>query len=106
MEVRYDMWLDNDGKVFGKACLRLLEAVDRTGSLRKAAAEVNLSYCTAFNMLKESEERLGFALIERRIGGPSGGGSSLTSEARELMARYMLFTREMSAIIRRMGDSV
>ncbi len=102
MEVHFDLWLDNDGKAFGEECLRLLEAVDRTGSLRKAATEINLSYRTAFNMLKESEERLGFALVERKIGGLSGGGSRLTSPARELMTRYTLFIDEMLAIIRHM----
>jgi molybdate transport system regulatory protein len=100
MEIHYDLWLDNDGKAFGKECLRLLEAVDETGSLRKAAAEVDLSYRTAFKTLKESEERLGFALIERQIGGSCGGGSRLTPRAKEFMARYRLFLDEVSDLVR------
>jgi molybdate transport system regulatory protein len=106
MEIHYDFWLDNDGRAFGEECLRILEAVDGTGSLRKAAAEANLSYCTVFKIVTESEERLGFTLIERRIGGSSGGGSRLTSEARELMARYRLFSDEMRKIVLHMEGIV
>ena len=106
MEICYDFWLDNDGRAFGEECLQLLEAVDGTGSLKKAAAEVSLSYCTAFKIVSESEERLGFALIDRRIGGSSGGGSRLTSEARELMARYRLFSDEMREIVLHMEGIV
>jgi molybdate transport system regulatory protein len=104
MEICCDLWLDNDGKAFGEECLLLLEAVDRMGSLRKAAAEVNLSYRTAFNMLKESEERLGFALMERKIGCLCGGGSCLTPRAREFTVQYRLFTDEVLATIRGMGS--
>lgn len=106
MEIRFDMWLDNEGKAFGEECLRLLEAVDRTGSLWDAAAEANLSYCSAVKIIKESEEMLGFALTERKISGPPGEGSCLTAQGREFAVRYRLFRDEMLAIIRRMCASL
>jgi molybdate transport system regulatory protein len=99
MKIQYDVWLDNDGKAFGEECFRLLEAVEKAGSLNRAATEVGLSYGAALRTLKKSEERLGFALLERRIGGASGGGSRLTPLAMELMARYKLFSEEIPGII-------
>lgn len=95
MEIHFNVWLDHQGKAFGEECFLLLEAVETTGSLNKAAAEVNLSYGGVLRVLRRSEERLGFALLERRIGGSSGGGSRLTPEAMDLMARYRLFTEEL-----------
>jgi molybdate transport system regulatory protein len=95
MEVQCDVWLDNDGKAFGEECFRLLEAVEATGSLNKAAVEMNLSYGCALKVLQRSEKRLGFARLDRTIGGSSGGGSRLTPEARELMSRYRLFSEEL-----------
>ena len=95
MHVNYDMWLDNDGKAFGEECFQLLEAVEKTGSLNKAATKLSLSYGGALRALQRSEKRLGFALLDRKIGGPSGGGSQLTPMARELMTRYRLFSEEL-----------
>ncbi len=40
------------------------------------------------------EKRLGFSLIERKIGGVSGGGSALTPKARKLLKRYEQFRDE------------
>ncbi len=95
MEIHYDIWLDNDGKAFGEECFRLLEAVEKTGSLNKAASDMNMSYAAALRTLQKSEKRLGFALLARQIGGPSGGGSHPTPMAMELMKRYRSFTNEL-----------
>lgn len=100
MEIEYDVWFDNNGKAFGEGCFRLLEAVEKTGSLNKAAADVNLSFCGAFRTLQKSEKRLGFALLERKIGGISGGGSCLTPQAKILVAQYRQFNDELSETVR------
>ena len=95
MEVRCDVWLDNTGEVFGGKCFRILEAVKATGSISKAALELNLSYVGVLNILKRCEERLGFALLERTKGGPFGGGSRLTPRASALMEGYKSFNEEL-----------
>ena len=58
------------------------------GSLNQAAKSIAMSYSKAWHVVREVEERLGVSLFERRIGGANGGGSSLTDEARGLLARY------------------
>ena len=99
MNIQYDIWLDNDGKAFGEECLRLLETVEKTGSLNKAATELGMSYGCAIKTLRKCEERLGFPLLERRIGGASGGGSCLTPNAKMLLTKYRLFHDELSKTI-------
>jgi molybdate transport system regulatory protein len=92
LELRYKLWIEkNREKVFGDGPLDILHRVERTGSLRKAAEEINMSYSQAWNLIKDLEERLGFKLLERKRGGESGGGSQLTEQARDLMMKFEIF---------------
>jgi molybdate transport system regulatory protein len=92
LKLRYKIWIEKDGeKVFGDGPLDILHRVERTGSLRQAAEEINMSYSQAWNLIKDLEERLGFKLLERKIGGKSGGGSQLTEQARDLMMKFEIF---------------
>jgi molybdate transport system regulatory protein len=70
--------------------------VEQWGSLRKAAQELGMSYNKAWRILHAAEERLGFALLDRSVGGSLGGGSHLTPEARDLIARYRAVTAEVA----------
>lgn len=99
MRVCYRIWLDNDGKVFGEGPYRLLRGVVQTGSLHQAAAQMRMSYRKAWNTLNQIEERLGFHLLERKAGGPSGGGSTITPAAAELMHHYEGFREEVKLAI-------
>jgi molybdate transport system regulatory protein len=58
------------------------------GSLSKAAAALGMSYNKAWRSLRAAEERLGFALLERQVGGKQGGGSRLSPKGEELLKRY------------------
>jgi molybdate transport system regulatory protein len=88
MRLLYKIWLDYRGRAFGDGPARLLGGVEEWGSLRKAAQELGMSYNKAWRILHAAEERLGFALLDRSVGGSLGGGSQLTPEARDLMRRY------------------
>ncbi|MGA2108686.1 MAG: LysR family transcriptional regulator [Syntrophorhabdales bacterium] len=99
MKIMYKVWLDCDGKAFGEGPDRLLQRVETTGSLHKAAAEMKMSYRKAWLMLRAMEQRLGFTLLERKVGGVSGGGSQLTPAARELMKRYEAFRKEVEGAL-------
>jgi len=44
MQVIYKAWLDDDGMAFGERVHRLLKGIEETGSLRKAALAMNLTY--------------------------------------------------------------
>ncbi len=99
MKIMYKVWLDCDGKAFGEGPDKLLQRVDNTGSLHRAAAEMKMSYRKAWLMLRAMEQRLGFTLLERKVGGVSGGGSQLTPAARELMKRYEAFRKEVEGTL-------
>ena len=102
MRISYKIWLDHRGRAFGYGPARLLDGVEQFGSLRKAAQELGMSYNKAWRILHAAEQRLGFQLLERTVGGSLGGGSQLTPEAKDLMRRY----RAMAADAARTLDDV
>ena len=64
---------DNGIKFFGEGPCRLLRCVEKTGSLRAAAMEMEMAYSKASKILKQAEENLGFLLTTRSTGGKDGG---------------------------------
>ena len=79
---------ENGMKFFGEGPLRLLRAVERTGSLRAAAAEMEMAYSKASKLIKQAEASLGFPLTTRSTGGKDGGGSVLTPEGKRFLEQY------------------
>lgn len=93
-QLKYKIWLEKDGKVFGKGPYELLMGIKKYGSLSESAKQLNMSYNKAFNLIKDIEKRLGYELIKRKTGGSGGGGSQLTEQAEELLSKYILFANE------------
>ena len=83
---------------FGPGVLTLIQLTHKHESLRAAAKEMNLSYSKANKMIKGSENALGFKLLDRKIGGVGGGGSSLTEECIEFIEIYVNFEKEIKKI--------
>ena len=79
---------DNGIKFFGEGPCRLLHCVERTGSLRAAAMEMEMAYSKATRLLKQAEAALGYPLTTRSTGGKDGGGSILTPEGKALLRQY------------------
>ena len=94
MKVACKIWLDDHGKVFGEGPYELLRRVEETNSLHEAASQMRMSYSKAWKLIRTLEKRLGFLLLDRKVGGLSGGGSQVTSKGKELMKRYELFEKE------------
>jgi len=79
---------DNGTKFFGEGPCRLLRCVEKTGSLRAAAKEMEMAYSKASKILKQAEASLGFRLTRRSTGGKDGGGSILTTEGKQWLRQY------------------
>ncbi len=83
---------------FGPGVVTLLTLTKDFESLNGAAKEMNLSYTKAYRMIKVAEKALGFKLLDRKIGGIGGGGSSLTPECIEFLEQYISFEKEINSI--------
>ncbi len=89
MDYRFRLWLMKDNKkVFGEGPLMLLKKVEELGSLRQAAMSMGMSYSKAWKIMKQIEEELQIQLINRKIGGVAGGGSTITREAKDFINKY------------------
>ena len=102
MEVRSKLWIEVSGRaILGDWRAAILEGIQRTGSLARAAEELHTPYRTAWQRLKESEEALGVKLVESQSGGADGGGSALTPAARDLLRRYREFSEGIEELVDR-----
>jgi len=83
--IRSKIWLeDPEGEVvFGLGRYRMLDAIERVGSLQSAARELNMSYRAIWCRVRASEKRLGKELVVR-----AGRGSQLTPFAQQLMKQF------------------
>lgn len=100
MEVKLNVWLEQDGEVvlsYWRA--QLLEAVARTGSINAAANEMGVHYRTAWEKIQEMETRLGKSLVESQVGGAGGGGTTITREAEQLLARFHALTEGLDTLV-------
>ncbi|WP_137284449.1 TOBE domain-containing protein [Halorussus salinisoli] len=87
MDAGFEAHLRADGVEFDAADAELLRTIDAEGSLNRAADALGRSYSRAHQRLTALEDALG-PLVVRQRGGSGGGGSDLTDEARDLLARF------------------
>jgi molybdate transport system regulatory protein len=83
--IRSKIWVeDANGKVvFGLGRYRILEAVQRLGSLQAAAQELKMSYRAIWARIRATEERLGKPLLVR-----DPQGSRLTPLGETLLKQF------------------
>ena len=90
MKVRTKVWIDDDHDkvIFGSGRMRMLEAVDRLGSMNKAAKELKMSYRALWGRIKSTENRMGAKVLTTRPGGGKGSGSILTPIGKRFLENY------------------
>jgi len=100
MDIRSKIWLEVKGEpVFGGGRQNLLSAIDRYGSINKAAKSINISYRKALSYIQTMEQRLGIKLVERKTGGTHGGGARLTNKAKVFLKRYELLEQGLNEFV-------
>jgi molybdate transport system regulatory protein len=77
--VSFRIWFySGDNKFLGIGRVELLERIKATGSIANAAKEMKMSYRQAWQMVAEMNERSSSPLVEKQLGGKSGGGAVVT----------------------------
>jgi molybdate transport system regulatory protein len=82
----------------GPNYLRFLAAVSKTGTIRAGGQAVGWSYRTCLNRLRRMEQVLGAPVLATTRGGRTGGGASLTPEARRLVKVFTRWQREVERL--------
>ncbi len=86
-----------DDYFFGPGVADLLSAIDKYGSVSRAASSMDLSYSKAWLMIKKSEKGFDKKLTERISGGVGGGKTTLTTDGRKLIEDYRLYYERLQS---------
>lgn len=93
-----------DETFLGEGRIALLEAIDRCGSISRAAREVGVCYKTAWDAVDAMNNVAVRPLVERSAGGRGGGGSVLTGEGKETIRLYRALQEEHQKFVDRLEE--
>ena len=82
---RVSVWFERGGTyLLGETEVRLLEAIERAGSIKEAAKVIGVSYRTAWARIRHLEHALGTRAVQSRAGGPESSDACVhASQPRE-----------------------
>ncbi|WP_368031203.1 winged helix-turn-helix domain-containing protein [Arcobacter sp. s6] len=90
MEIKVKVWIEDENRnlIFGSGKTEILNQIDQTGSIAKAAQNVGMNYKKAWSHIKILEEYIEDDLVLTKKGRAQDSGSKLTLKAKELMKLY------------------
>lgn len=101
LQVKFRIWFfSGEEKLLGKGRVELLERIKRTGSISKAAKEMKMSYRQAWQMVQEMNEHATHLLVEKQLGGKSGGGAIVTKAGEEAIEVFHKLADEVDKLIK------
>lgn len=106
VELRLNMQEQN---FLGDRRVALLEQIDNTGSISKAAKVIGMSYKSAWDAVDTMNNLSCKPLVMRNAGGAKGGGSEVTRYGRSLITAYRALQREYELVLERfntLGNAV
>lgn len=100
VKVNGSLWLEaGDKRFFGPGPVELLERIAETGSISEAAKAMRMSYKKAWELVNTLNEHTEKPVVIPRTGGEHGGGSTITDEARELIAWHRDLRKRFAAFL-------
>jgi molybdate transport system regulatory protein len=78
----------------GPGKIDLLQAIDTTGSIRQAAAQLDMSYMRAWSLVRTMNACFTAPLVHAARGGTQGGRAELTGTGRTVLSLYERIVRE------------
>ena len=87
--IKSRIWIEANNKVLmGEGRLRLLKAIEKTGSLSKAAKLEHISYNKAWQLVDSVNKTAKKPVTQNSIGGKGGGGTQLTKYGKQLIKTF------------------
>jgi molybdate transport system regulatory protein len=93
---RLDMKVEIDDKTvsLNNKKSKLLQCIDKYGSIAKASEETGIPYRTALKNIEIMEMELGSPIVVTKRGGKGGGGSSeLTNKGKQILLKFIKINR-------------
>ncbi len=99
MEIKSKFWIENKGEVvLGEGKAALLLAVQRLGSIQRAAEEFGMSYRHAWGAIRKIEQRAGFKMLDTKLGGKDAG-AQLTPKGKAFVDKVDFLLKDLQGIV-------
>jgi molybdate transport system regulatory protein len=88
-------------RALGPGKIRLLETIDRTGSIAQAGRSLGMSYRRAWLLVDDLNRSFREPVVSKKSGGTRGGGAILTSFGRSLIGHYRAVEKKATTAAKR-----
>ena len=93
-KVKSRIWVEwNDEILIGEGRLRLLNAIEKEGSISKAAKSIQLSYKKAWRLIDTVNKNAKEIVVQSSIGGKGGGGAKITPYGKKMMHAFEVMNK-------------
>ncbi|RYA23077.1 molybdenum-binding protein [Malaciobacter halophilus] len=82
--------------------IKLLQAIEKEGSISKAAKTVPMSYKTAWEAIDSINNLCPSIVVEKETGGKGGGGAKLTDYGKNLIETYSILQKEHEKFLKQL----
>ncbi len=90
----------------GKGRIKLLELIDKYGSISKAARELGMSYKTAWDSIDMINNISPEPVVISKSGGKGGGKTLLTNYGKKLIQQYKILEKMMENISKELSSNL
>lgn len=105
--VNGSLWLEGNGtRFFGPGPVELLQLIEETGSINQAAKKMGMSYKKAWEIVNRLNEKVGSPMVITATGGEKGGGSTISEEAKLMIAWYVSLRERFRKFIEQETDKL
>lgn len=88
-KIKSRIWIEVDNEMFlGEGRVKLLKAIQETGSLSKAAKAINISYNKAWKLIDSVNKAAKELVVIKNTGGKGGGGAIVTDYGENLISSF------------------
>src|SRR5579872_5698144 len=99
-EIRVRCWVNIGGvKHFGPGPAELLELIEETGSIAKAAKMMEMSYKKAWDIIERMNSRGQSPYVVTSKGGKEGGGTVLTPTGKKVVESFNKLNNKIKAVV-------
>ncbi len=99
--IKSRIWIGSSkGMLLGEGRIALLRAIEKHGSISKAAKSMEMSYKKAWRLVDEMNKHAKKPLVQQKIGGKGGGGTVLSESGLKAIRIYGELKEKEQAFLR------
>lgn len=104
-KIKFKCWVEcEDEKFYGPGPNELVKRIEKEGSLSKAAAQMNMSYKKAWDLVQRLNKHSAEPWVILKKGGTHGGGAEITPYAQEVIQEFEKLEQKISKLLEQEKD--